>query len=118
MGQGWGYCWRHYGFDLGLPDAELSDVQIYEQADADCVALPDLRRDGCGQGCRYLVGACDPVLDRIILYNRAAVWVSLVGLAIFVAAAPARNVPVAVENMRSGGSCGDTGIIRTTNRWR
>jgi hypothetical protein len=39
-----------------------------------------------------VVGACDPILDRVILNNRVTVCASLLGRAIFVATPPPRHV--------------------------
>ena len=40
-GQGGHDSWRHGGFDFGLSNAELADVEIDEQAGTAGVAFPD-----------------------------------------------------------------------------
>jgi hypothetical protein len=92
MGQSGRRRWLYSGLDLCLPDAELSNVEIYEQAGACCVALLNFLGDHRCQGRGHLISTCDPFFNRVMLKSDLALWVSLFGRSVLIATPPTRKV--------------------------
>jgi hypothetical protein len=82
---------RHGGLDFRLPNAELADVEIDEQADAAGIAFSNLRGDHSGQRRRHLIGARGPILGRVVLDGKCAFCGPFPNPTIFVTAAAARG---------------------------